>query len=1567
MTEPRRTGDLAGPGTRAVVVGTGRHPSGSGLDELLSVEATARDLAVALHKVCGMDTSQVELLLDPADGGIVIESVERAVAEARGLVLFAFIGHGLLGPQDQLYLATSASSTAGIARSIPYRDIRDTLSSSHVRTAVLLDCCFSGIADAASRGSIRDPYVSARPNGSFLLTSASHYAVSFAPEGERHTLFTGKLLTLLHEGDSSAPAFLTLDGVYAHLDRQFQDSPVRPHQQSEDRAGDIVLAANRAYRAAPAPRDPPAHPADGTSSPYPGMEPFRAEDHERFFGREALVNDLLAAVTRPTTSANGTGRAPFVLVGASGVGKSSILRAGLLAGLERRYESDPATPWPALLLPSPGPQPLRALAELWARASGRPQPEIERQLDEGRLPDGDCQVLVVDQFEEIFTSCRDSDERTRFIRALCGGADGGTRVVLGLRADHYGSCLEHPELVRALHTEQLIVGPMDEDGLRAAIERPAHDAGLQLEPRLVDVLLRDTREGGGPDHGSALPFLAHALRETWVHRSGALLTHAGYAATGGIWESVARTADDIYKKLDGPGREALRELLLSMVTLASSSDEAVRRRIGLDELLEDRSEQWRLRIVGVRDRLAEARLITVDQATAQISHEALLRAWPRLRLWIEKDRAGLVTRQQLADAADAWHRAGKDREYCYGGTRLAAAVEWLGEKRHARLVRPLDKEFVDASRELERAKQEEEKRRARELQDAHDRLQRQARELKDTLGREQRQARELKDTLGREQRQTRRLRQQLGAIGVVLCVALVAAGIALQQRSNARASGERAQNRQLQAAARASVGTDPKAALLLAVAAYREDPSPQSRATLMDVLGGTQYAGSLEASGTVDSLTYSDDGRTLAVGEGDGAVGLWDTSRPGKPRDLAEVVAKKEGVSGDTAVWIGDGRSLLLTGADPDASLGRFSLADRSRPRPQGSMPLRLRLMEESAFSPDGQMLVTSTAGQPRLWSVEPGRGAARARASLPQGRSNVQAAAFGPDGTVLALGRQDGTVELWDVGDPDRARSLGTLDGTGGPVRAMAISRDGHTLAAASSDSQVRLWDIARPSDARLTAMISGHGGPVEAVALSRNGRLLAAGGTDHTATVWDISGARPVRSAVLSGHATTISALAFSPDGRTLASGDHDRFVLFWSLTGRLAPTIAERPVTLSTPDYLRWLEPGVPHALAPDGRLLALATAEREFSLIPLTGRSAGRAAGVVRMDAPGSFTNGSQWFSADGDRLAVEGPEGVLTMWNVKDPARSMREFRLKVGPSSSIYDLTFSIQGDLMAIGTEGEATLWDLSRTGHPRRLSVVKVKRESSPDVLFAPKSRLLAIDAMLYDVTDPRRPDRLSDLPAPDEDSGPLYPKPRAFAPDGKTLVATDIGLEAGLLFDVSDPGRPRFLSRLPNGSDYGPYSFSEDGRLLTGGSSGTQVGVWDVWDPAAPHHVTSLTLDERASELAVSSDGTTLTTYNYPGSVIRWNMAQLSATVRDPVARACRLAAANPTSDEWAEIAPGVPFQHVCPDLDAAPSPSTRGAFPSFPLFSTPVPAGNRCKACSEPRLVHVAAPTTLLLTN
>ncbi|MCC3770275.1 caspase family protein, partial [Streptomyces sp. UNOC14_S4] len=282
-----RTTGLAAPGARAVLVGTGSHAPGSALPALPGVDTTLDDLARALRDVCGMPEEHIHRVPADAPAADVLAAVEQAVTDATGTVLFCYTGHGLLGPGDELYLATHATAAEDrIAHGVPYRVVKDLLGGVVGGSVVLLDCCFSGRAAPPGNDGPRGVFDSALPDGSFLLTSASGFAVSYAPEGERHTLFGGRVLRLLEEGDPSGPPLLTLDDIHAYLDRAFRDGPVRPHRRSDGTLGTLVVAPNRAYRPErPAAALPPAD----VPCPYPGMEPFRPEDHAHFFGRDDIT------------------------------------------------------------------------------------------------------------------------------------------------------------------------------------------------------------------------------------------------------------------------------------------------------------------------------------------------------------------------------------------------------------------------------------------------------------------------------------------------------------------------------------------------------------------------------------------------------------------------------------------------------------------------------------------------------------------------------------------------------------------------------------------------------------------------------------------------------------------------------------------------------------------------------------------------------------------------------------------------------------------------------------------------------------------------------------------------------------------------------------------------------------------------------------------------------------------------------------------------------------------------------------------------------------------------------
>ncbi|MFI5896867.1 hypothetical protein ACIA5D_42885 [Actinoplanes sp. NPDC051513] len=402
----------------------------------------------------------------------------------------------------------------------------------------------------------------------------------------------------------------------------------------------------------------------GDVAPYPGLASFDIGDAPFFHGREQLVRQLLGRLDEHLL-----GGPPLVVVGASGAGKSSLLKAGLLPLVADDGLGEGSGAWPWLIM-TPGATPLATLR------AGLPP--------EGR------RIILVDQFEELFTQCPDPAERAAFVAALTAVPE--TLVVIAVRADFYQQCTELPPMAALLGPGQVVVGPLSDDELRRAIASPARDAGLAVEPGLVEVLLRDYEPG-------ALPLLAHALRATWERREGDTLTVAGYHATGGIRRAVAASAERVYATLDEPGREALRAELLGLVTVVDGL--AVRRRAMLAEVT----------MPVLRPLIAE-RLVTAGDDTVEISHEALLDGWPRLAGWLAGAREEILLRQRLTQAAHDWAAAGEDPDALFRGSRLAEAREWASGR--ADLPDP-QRRFLTASAAAAEARQLAERRTTRRL------------------------------------------------------------------------------------------------------------------------------------------------------------------------------------------------------------------------------------------------------------------------------------------------------------------------------------------------------------------------------------------------------------------------------------------------------------------------------------------------------------------------------------------------------------------------------------------------------------------------------------------------------------------------------------------------------------------------------------------------------------------------------------------------------------------------------------------------------------------------------------
>ncbi|WP_449479886.1 nSTAND1 domain-containing NTPase [Streptomyces avidinii] len=1050
-----------------------------------------------------------------------------------------------------------------------------------------------------------------------------------------------------------------------------------------------------------------------TVCPYPGLAPFGEHDARWFHGRAHAVEAVCARLEARI----GTGGGPLVVIGPSGAGKSSLLAAGVLPALAAgRLARAGSRDWARVVL-TPTASPSLALAvaagldpdearptsAAWLADTGRCAREFtERATSAGPAPAPGL-VVVVDQMEELFTLGADHPERQWFVDVLDllsrPAADGpGVLVLLAVRADFFAACTDHRQLRTALRADPVLLDPMTADELREAIRRPAADVGLAIEDGLVEVMLAEL-DGAADPHdpngawstaarASRLPLLAHALWATWFAREGNLLTIAAYRRTGGITGAIAATAEARYLGLSPRARNTARLVFRQLVIVRLDADDA-RRRVSHRDLLDRLPDaEVGAEVVEVFTR---ARLLTRDQAYVALTHEALMRAWPTLRQWIEDDRAGALVRQDLEESAAAWERGGRERAALLRGSRLEGAAEWSAA--HPEELSPTATAYLNAAR-------------------GHDRRSRTVR------------------------------RAAVAAITAFAVLASAAAVVAVRQDANARTAAARARTdrdraveAQLAAETLQYAATDSTLSARLALTAYRLFPNPQSASRLLSTQNTptSVKARVPGASGTVRTVAYSPDGRTLATGLLTGStVLLWDVTDPARPTPLGQPVVEDPAVDSIRSVAFSpDGRTLAVGGHSGDHTrngivgsgvLHLWDVSSAAHPRSLGMVEqLAWGAVESVVFSPDGRVLAAADSdGGVRLWNLTgPGR-ATPVGAPLSGPDHPVRSVVFSPDGRVLAAADSGGGVRLWNVADPARPAQIGApLTGSADEATSVAFSPDGHTLAVGSGDNTVRLWDVADPGKpAQLGTPLTGPANAVTAVAFSRDGRTLAGASADHAVYRWNVAAPRRAlplgRPLTSSGGA--VYSLAFSPDGHTLAAGTVDATIDLWNLP----PTV----------------------------------------------------------LDGAGGDTNAVA-FSPDGRLLATGNQNGTVSLWSLADRERPAPHGGPLTGPASAVDSLAFSPDGHLLAAGDGGGTVrLWDMSDPAGPTAIGTPLTSTGGVVfSLAFSPDGHTLAVavdgsslgGVGLWNLSDPRKPYSLGDI-TPD---GSRNVFTVAFAADGQTLA--------------------------------------------------------------------------------------------------------------------------------------------------------------------------------------------------
>jgi WD40 repeat protein/tRNA A-37 threonylcarbamoyl transferase component Bud32 len=973
--------------------------------------------------------------------------------------------------------------------------------------------------------------------------------------------------------------------------------------------------------------------------PYRGLQVFEEQHAEFYFGREALVHQLVSY--HAAIAANLRGDRFLTIMGASGSGKSSLVRAGLIPAL-RAGAASGNTSWTVCLM-KPGERPLEELAAQLApllnnapnamgnghhapttsdlkgklATDGRMLHLAVRQAWMPSLP-GQRLLLIVDQFEEIFTLCHDEMERRRFIENLLYAtavSDGPVVVLPTMRADFYHHCADYRDLANRISAHHILVGAMETAELQRAIEQPAQRVGLKFEPGLINAILADIAQEPG-----ALPLLQHALLELWERRQGRLLTLRAYQASGGVQGAIAQRADAIYQSLSPDEQAIVRRIMLRLTEPGEEGAQPTRRRGKLANFVL-RPEDTPI-VATVLKQLADARLITTDEATVEVAHEALIRGWPRLQGWLEADQEGLRLHHHLAQAAQEWANLNRDPGELYRGARLATATEWATG--HAGELNSLEREFLQASQELaQRQEVEQETQRQRELAQAQE------------LAEAERQRAET------QSKSSMRLRFLAIILLLLLGLALAAIQVAV--------SGQRVLDaRRLAFAAQSQLESAPETALLLAYEAAARRPEFESEQALRDSLAAFTWRPA-RFSGHEDQLLsglFSPDGQHILTASADGTARLWDLSN----QSFISLAGHEDWVV--SAVFDPAGERILTASRDGTARLWD----------PQGQTLATFEGHEarvtSAVFSPDGQQVLTaSNDGTARLWDPQ-----GQTLATFEGHEAGVTSAVFSPDGQQVLTASDDSTARLWDL----EGQTLATFEGHEGAITRALISPNGQYILTAAEDGTAQLWDLAGQSLVTLP-----HRENITNAVFSPDGQtVFTTAGRENTVQRWDLSG-QPLST--FHGHSRAVRGIVFSPDGQRVLTASDDGTARLWDLTGQPLAT------------FKGHTSPVVSAVFSPDGQQVLTASSDSTAQVWQEVGQLLPTLRG--HEDEVESAV-----FSADSQRILTASTDGTARLWDLEGHSLVVFE-----GHEEQVDNALFSPDEQYVLTSSEdGTARLWDL-------------------------------------------------------------------------------------------------------------------------------------------------------------------------------------------------------------------------------------------------------------------------------
>lgn len=1177
-------------------------------------------------------------------------------------------------------------------------------------------------------------------------------------------------------------------------------------------------------------------------NPYKGLRAFDEADAADFFGRDALVSQLTDRLSEDHPLARF-----LAVVGPSGSGKSSVVHAGLIPALRRSTLLNARSWFIASFVP--GEHPMLALEDALLRVASKPPSHLGDQLRadphailwaaDWLLGDtaGDL-LLVIDQFEEIFTLVQDETERTHFLDMLYIAATDDRsrlRIVITLRADFYDRPLLYEGFGGLIQARTQVVLPLTTAELERAISGPATRVGATVDNELVAAIVTDVRNEPG-----ALPLLQYALTEAFERRDGRRLTLSAYQQSGGVLGALARRADEVYAELSPVQQRIARQIFLRLVTLGEGTEDT-RRRVKLTELTSavgDASE-----VQAILDKFGRYRLLSFDvesetrEPTVEVAHEAIIREWQQLRAWLDESRNDVRLQRVLATATVEWERARRDSSYLLSGARLAQFEEW-GRSTDLALT-PAERAYLDSSM-AERTRLE-----AIEAE---------------------RQAREVK--------LEKRSRGILQALALVLFVGvvglLISTGVAINRGNEAEAALSTATVAQGQAQIEATNAYDARQTSVFEAnnAATQEQIAINSAAT-SDASAGTAIAAQLAAERSAA------ESRSLAL-----AASAQQALNGGRS-DLALVLALA--ANGISEPPRGALDALISSAFAPGT---RYVFTDQRE------------WVTSAVFSPDGEMLAyggtdgnviaRNVETREILFSLDP--------SVLYNGVSpGIYSLAFSPDNQFIAIGGSVGSLSLWDIAtqevvkhfdrehegiihglafspdgkmlvsagdqlfilwDADSGEVIRRFAGHTGTVNGVAFSSDGRYVASGADDGLVILWDVASGAEVR---RLIGHQDKVTDVVFSPDGQWIISGSSDlDTAViVWDAEMGTEIRRF---GGLTAVESIAIHPGGKIIATGSNDGPITLWNMdSGNIAQQFED--------------ETGIVAALnfSPDGRYLVSGSSNTHVRLWYVSSPTEMR-----RLNG----YSGLMVISRDGQTVFSGGSDGSVLQWNF-ETGNDLSRFE---GHTDTVLGLALSSDEQTLLTGSfDGTVRLWDIGTSREIHRLEVGKefytLRVGFSPDGRTAlalainnqydQPSQLLLLNAQTLEVI------RQIEFPA-NPAVGLTSPSDAIFSPDGRYVL---VGL--GKISLIESTGLIRFLDAQsgevvrelegPGGSVF-KIVYSADGRYIASSASDNTGLLWDAETGKTLRQFVGHS--DRIVNLSFSPDGRYLATAGWDQRAILWD---------------------------------------------------------------------------------------------